>query len=328
MILEKPDGILKLADIPVPKPGKGQILIEVHVCGVCRTDLHVLDGELSHPKLPLVMGHQVVGTIVEKGADTQLPIGTRVGVPWLGGSCGHCGFCMAGDENLCDQAVYTGYQADGGFAEYCVARESFCFPLPPRYPDEQVAPLLCAGLIGYRALRLAGEGMRIGFYGFGASAHILTQVVRYQKRQVYAFTRKGDEATQAFARELGVAWAGDSEQTCPVLLDSAIIFASVGPLVPKALQAVRKGGIVVCAGIHMTDIPSFPYSILWGERVLRSVANLTRRDGQEFLKLAPVIPIETVVTPYPLEKANEALSGLRLGKFRGAAVIVVKRREL
>lgn len=323
MVLEKRGEKLQLKDLPIPKPNKGQLLIKVHVCGICRTDLHVLDGELPDPKLPLIMGHQVVGTVVGAGEGVKISSGRRVGVPWLGGSCGHCFFCVDGNENLCDRALYTGYQVNGGFAEYCVANESFCFPLPESYPDLQVAPLLCAGLIGYRALRFTNEAKNLGFYGFGASAHILIQVARYQGKKVFAMTKKGDETHQKFAKKLGATWAGDATQQCPVELDGAIIFASAGDLVPTALKAVRKGGVVVCAGIHMSDIPSFPYSLLWGERTLRSVANLTRRDGDEFLNLAPQIPVETNVTAYPLEKANEALDDLRYGNFSGAAVLVI-----
>ena len=319
MVLENQGESLKLTELPVPIPLKGQLLIKIHCCGICRTDLHVLDGELPHPKLPLILGHQIVGTVVSEGVRH----GQRVGIPWLGGSCGHCFYCMEGNENLCDEAVYTGYQINGGFAEYCVAREAFCFPLPEDYPDLQVAPLLCAGLIGYRSLRLAGKGKNLGLYGFGAAAHILTQVACYQGRNVYAFTRKGDQSTQDFAKELGAVWAGASEDSPPVPLDAAIIFAPAGELVPLALHAVRKGGAVVCGGIHMSDIPSFPYSDLWGERILRSVANLTRKDGEEFLGLAPKIPVKTVVTAYPLEKANQALDDLRHGRFKGAAVINV-----
>jgi alcohol dehydrogenase, propanol-preferring len=323
MVLEKPKEPLKLATLPVPQPKKGQVLLKVHVCGVCRTDLHVLEGELPHPKLPLILGHQIVGTVLEVGDETKTAKGARVGVPWLGGSCGHCAYCLAGNENLCDQAIYTGYQIDGGFAEYCVANEKFCFPIPERYNDLQAAPLLCAGLIGYRSLRMAGEGKRLGFYGFGASAHILVQVAKFQHREVYAFTRKGDYKTQEFAKKLGAVWAGDSEEPSPVPLDAAIIFAPDGSLVPSALRSVAKGGVVVCAGIHMSDIPSFPYDILWGERMLRSVANLTRHDGEELLALAPQVPIETSVTSYPLEKANEALDDLKHGRFSGAAVITI-----
>lgn len=324
MILEKPRQPLVAVDLPEPLPGPGQLLIRVRACGVCRTDLHVVDGELVDPKLPLVPGHQIVGTVegVGEGA-TRYSQGDRVGVPWLGGSCGHCRFCRSGRENLCDESRYTGYQIDGGFAEMCVADERFCFPIPRQYPDLQAAPLLCAGLIGYRALRMTGDAQRLGFYGFGAAAHVIIQVAHYQGREVYAFTRRGDTNRQVFARKLGAVWAGSSEELPPEPLDAAIIFAPVGSLVPASLRAVAKGGTVVCAGIYMSDIPSFPYSILWGERVIRSVANLTRRDGEEFLELAPKVPVRTEVHPYPLEKTNEALSDLREGRFTGAAVIVV-----
>jgi propanol-preferring alcohol dehydrogenase len=324
MILEKPRQPLVAVDLPEPSPAKGQLLIHVHACGVCRTDLHVVDGELTEPKLPLVPGHQIVGTVETTGEGAvHFSKGDRVGVPWLGGSCGHCRFCLSGRENLCDESRYTGYQIDGGFAELCVADERFCFPIPDGYPDLQAAPLFCAGLIGYRALCMAGEAKRLGFYGFGAAAHIIIQVARYQGREVYAFTRRGDAEGQAFARKLGAVWAGSSEELPPEPLDAAIIFAPVGSLVPASLRAIAKGGTVVCAGIYMSDIPSFPYSILWGERVVRSVANLTRQDGEEFLELAPKVPVRTEVHPYPLEKANDALNDLREGRFTGAAVVVV-----
>ncbi|KPJ51751.1 MAG: alcohol dehydrogenase [Planctomycetes bacterium DG_58] len=324
MVLEAPGRPLREVDLPQPSAGPGQVLIRVHACGVCRTDLHVVDGDLTEPKLPLVPGHQIVGTVAGLGEGvTELSVGERVGVPWLGGSCGRCQYCTSGRENLCDAARYTGYQIDGGFAEMCAADVRFCFPIPDGYPDLQAAPLLCAGLIGYRALSMAGDGRRLGFYGFGAAAHILIQVARYRSREVYAFTRPGDSAAQEFARSLGALWAGSSEEPPPELLDAAIIFAPVGELVPLALRAVVKGGIVVCAGIHMSDIPSFPYSILWHERVIRSVANLTRRDGEEFLALAPKVPVKTEVTPYPLERANDALNDLRAGRFTGAAVVIV-----
>ena len=324
MILEKPGQRLKLVDLPEPTPDANQVLIKVHACGVCRTDLHVVDGDLTEPKLPVVPGHQIVGAIEAVGqAVIGFRPGDRVGVPWLGGSCGQCRFCRSGRENLCDDSRYTGYQIDGGFAEKCVADERFCFPIPGDYPDIQAAPLLCAGLIGYRALRMAGDSRRIGFYGFGAAAHILVQVATYQKRDVYAFTRRGDTPAQEFARRLGAVWASDSDQRPPEEMDAAIIFAPVGELLPTALRAVAKGGVVVCAGIHMSDIPSFPYSILWGERVVRSVANLTRRDGEEFLALAPKVPVRTEVHAYPLDKAGDALDDLRAGRFTGAAVITI-----
>lgn len=324
MLLDKPGQPLRLADVPIPTPGPQQLLIRVSVCGICRTDLHVVDGELTQPKLPLIPGHQIVGYVEALGPEaTGFRIGDRVGVPWLQGSCGHCQYCLRGQENLCDLAIYTGYQTDGGFAEYCVASADFAYHLPEGYSDLEVAPLLCAGLIGYRALRLAGSGEHVGFYGFGASAHILAQVARYQHRKIYAFTRPGDKAPQVLAQSLGAVWVGDSDELPPHPLDAAIIFAPSGPLVPKALAAVAKGGIVVCAGIHMSDIPSFPYALLWEERVLRSVANLTRQDGREFLALAPQIPVHTTVTVYPLEKVNEALDDLRHGRFVGAAVIQI-----
>ena len=284
----------------------------MRACGVCRTDLHVVDGELTRPKLPLVPGHQIVGETED---------GRRLGVPWLGWTCGECRYCRSGRENLCDRARFTGYDLDGGYAEWAVADERFCFPIPDGYPDSQAAPLLCAGLIGYRSLRLAGDAERLGLYGFGAAAHIVAQVARAQGRRVFAFTRPGDEEAQAFARELGAEWAGGSDEAPPEELDAAIIFAPVGALVPAALRAVAKGGTVVCAGIHMSDIPSFPYELLWGERVVRSVANLTRRDGEEFLALAPQVPVRTQVEQFPLERANEALDRLRAGEIRGAAVI-------
>ncbi len=331
MILEQQGQDLVEAELPVPKAGPGQVRVKVSVCGLCRTDLHVLDGELAAPKLPLVMGHQVVGTVDELGDGAgSFSKGDRVGVPWLGGSCGRCGYCEEGRENLCDDPNFTGYQIDGGFAEYCVADADFCFRIPENYPDVQAAPLLCAGLIGYRAYRMAGNGLRLGFYGFGAAAHILCQVAKHDGREVYAFTSPGDIATQDFARKLGAVWAGSSYQAggsgdaAPEELDAAIIFAPVGPLVPEALRAVRKGGTVVCAGIHMSDIPSFPYNILWGERVIRSVANLTRKDGEDFLALAPKIPIKTEVTPYPLDRVNDALDDLRHGRFTGAAVVEIQ----
>lgn len=323
MILDKAGQSLRAEELPVPKPQAKQVLLKVHVCGVCRTDLHIVDGELAKPKLPLVLGHQIIGTVVETGNKaTKFSLGTRVGVPWLGHTCNHCRYCLAGKENLCDRALFTGYDLNGGYGEYTVADESFCFAIPEGFPDLQAAPLLCAGLIGYRSYRLTEDAARIGFYGFGAAAHILIQVANYHKKRVYAFTRSGDSKGQQFARHLGAVWAGDSDQLPPEELDAAIIFAPVGKLVPVALKAVAKGGIVVCAGIHMSDIPSFPYQVLWGERVLRSVANLTRQDGEEFLALAPQIPIQTKVTPFPLSQANEALSALRSGKINGAAVLV------
>jgi len=325
MILQAPQTPLREADLPVPKPAPDQILIRVRACGVCRTDLHVVDGELTHPKLPLVPGHEIVGVVADKGARVdRFAIGDRVGVPWLGFTCGSCRYCRAQRENLCDQARFIGYQIDGGYAEYTVADERYCFAIPAEYAEAEAAPLLCAGLIGYRSLVLAGEGRRLGIYGFGAAAHIITQVARYQGRKVYAFTRAGDMEGQQFARELGAVWAGDSETVPPDQLDAALIFAPVGALVPAALRAVSKGGTVVCAGIHMSDVPSFRYSLLWGERTVRSVANLTRRDGEEFLALAPKIPIHTKVQTFKLSEANEALRRLRAGHIQGAAVLVTQ----
>ena len=326
MILEAPGEPLRSAEVPVPEPGPEQVLIRVHACAVCRTDLHLVDGELPDPKLPLIPGHQIVGVVVRSGERVdRFATGDRVGVPWLGFTDNSCRYCLTGRENLCDNAAFTGYQIDGGYAEYAVADHRFCFPLPGGYPDLQAAPLLCAGLIGYRSLRMAGDAERLGLYGFGAAAHIIAQVARHQGRQVFAFTSPGDEEAQRFARELGAVRAGDSTQAPPEELDAAIIFAPVGALVPVALRAVAKGGVVVCAGIHMSDIPSFSYEILWGERVVRSVANLTRRDGEEFLALAPEVPVHTEVVPFPLEEANEALNALRAGEIQGAAVLVIGR---
>ncbi|HYW34616.1 MAG TPA: zinc-dependent alcohol dehydrogenase family protein [Balneolaceae bacterium] len=324
MVLEQQGKELSLQDIERPSPSSNQVLIKINCCGVCRTDLHILDGDLDNPNLPLVPGHQIVGTVEETGEEvTGFNRGDKVGVPWLGKTCGHCEFCRTDRENLCDNAQFTGYDLNGGFAEYTVADAHYCFPLPENYPDEQVAPLLCAGLIGYRSLRKAGDAKKIGFYGFGSSAHILTQVATYQDRQVFAFTRPGDQKSQKFARNMGAVWAGGSDEQPPEKLDAAIIFAPVGPLVPEALKAVKKGGEVVCAGIHMSDIPDFPYDILWGERSVESVANLTRLDGEEFLQLAPEVPVRTSVTTYPLEKANKALRDLREGNFEGSAVLKI-----
>jgi alcohol dehydrogenase, propanol-preferring len=324
MVLERQQQPLRPAELPEPEPAAGQVQLEVRACGVCRTDLHILDGELAEPKLPLVMGHQIVGTVRAAGEGAErFATGERVGVPWLGWTCGECHYCRSGRENLCDRAKFTGYDLDGGYAEVAVADERFCFPLPDGYPDLQAAPLLCAGLIGYRALRLVGEAERIGFYGFGAAAHILCQVAVHEGRQVFAFTRDGDEETQAFARQLGAEWAGGSEEQAPEELDGAIVFAPVGALMTAALRASAKGARIVSAGIHMSDIPSFPYAELWGERSLGSVANLTRRDGEEFVALAPEIPMRTEVEAYPLEEANRALEDLRAGSFRGAAVLSV-----
>lgn len=314
---------LQLTEMPIPEPGPGQLLLKVHACGICRTDLHIIDGELTEPKLPLIPGHQIVGSVVAAGpGGERFQIGARVGVPWLGSTCGECHYCRSGRENLCDAPRFTGYQIDGGFAEYTVADSRFCFPIPAGYPDLQAAPLLCAGLIGYRSLVMAGDGVRLGIYGFGAAAHLVTQVARFQGRKVYAFTRAGDAAGQEFARRMGAYWAGSAEQRPPEELDAAIIFAPAGELVPAALRAVRKGGVVVCGGIHMSEIPAFSYDLLWGERSLRSVANLTRQDGEEFLALAPRIPIQTEAAAYPLAAANEALEDLRRGAFCGAAVVV------
>jgi propanol-preferring alcohol dehydrogenase len=324
MVLDSPGEPLRDAEVPEPEPGPEQVLLRVHACAVCRTDLHVVDGELPDPKLPLIPGHQIVGAVEEVGGRVdRFAVGDRVGVPWLGYTDGACRYCLTGRENLCDNARFTGYQMDGGYAAYTVADHRFCFPMPEGYPDLQAAPLLCAGLIGYRSLRAAGDAERLGLYGFGASAHIIVQVAAHQGREVFAFTREGDEEGQSFARELGAAWAGGSFEPPPEELDAAIIFAPVGALVPAALKVVAKGGVVVCAGIHMSDIPSFPYEILWGERSVRSVANLTRRDGEEFLALAPEVPVHTEVVPFSLEEANEGLNALRAGKIRGAAVLVV-----
>ena len=316
MVLDTPgDPVLRAADLPIPEPAEGELLIRVRACGVCRTDLHVVDGEVRVGKLPLIPGHQIVGTVAATGE--------RVGVPWLGWTCGECGYCRSGRENLCDRARFTGADRDGGFAEYAVADARFCFPLPDGYPDLEAAPLLCAGLIGHRALRMAVDAERIGLYGFGAAAHIVCQVARHEGRRVFAFTSAGDVEAQRFARELGAVWAGPSDAAPPEALDAAIVFAPVGALVPAALRAVVKGGSVVCAGIHMSDIPSFPYADLWGERVVRSVANLTRRDAKEFLALAPRVPVRTTVTSYPLDEANAALADLRGGRLRGAAVVQI-----
>jgi propanol-preferring alcohol dehydrogenase len=320
MVLDEARVPLRCAGLPDPEPAAGQVLLRVLACGVCRTDLHIVDGELSEPKLPLVPGHQIVGEVL-RGGDRFEP-GARVGVPWLGWTCGECRYCLGGHENLCDNARFTGYDLDGGYAELAVADQRFCFPVPDGYPDEQAAPLLCAGLIGYRSLRLAGEPETLGLYGFGASAHIVCQVAVSQRRRVFAGTRAGDEEAQGFARSLGASWAGDASAGPPEELDAVIVFAPAGELVPAALRHVRKGGVVVCAGIHMSDIPSFPYEILWGERIVRSVANLTRADGEEFLALAPAVPVRTEVETFALEEANEALARLRSGALRGAAVLV------
>lgn len=317
-------GRVELAELPAPRPAPGEVLLRVRACGVCRTDLHIIDGELLPRKPGVVPGHQVVGAVIEQGGGaTRFKIGDRVGVPWLGGTCGVCGFCRSNRENLCDRASYTGYDRDGGFAEYVTADERFCFPIPAGFDDLHAAPLLCAGLIGYRALRFCGAAERIGFYGFGAAAHILTQVAVFLGRRVFAFTRPGDSEGQVLARSLGASWAGDSAQPAPEPLDAAIIFAPVGALVPAALRAVTKGGIVVCAGIHMSEIPAFPYSILWEERSLVSVANLTRAAGDEFLALAARLPVRTEVQTYPLADAQRALDDLRAGRVRGSAVLCI-----
>ncbi len=324
LVLDRPREPLRLVERPRPEPGPGQVRLRVRACGVCRTDLHVVDGELPDLGRPVVPGHQVVGVVDAAGPGAvRLATGQRVGVPWLGWTCGACRFCLSGRENLCTQARFTGYHLDGGFAEAVVADERFCFPLPEGYGDAEAAPLLCAGLIGYRALSMAGDGERLGLYGFGAAAHIVVQVARHQGRRVFAFTRPGDAPAREFALSLGAWWAGPSDAPAPEPLDAAILFAPAGELVPAALRAVDRGGTVVCAGIHMSDVPSFPYRILWEERVVRSVANLTRRDGEEFLALAPRVPVRTEVEALPLEAANEALERLRSGRLRGAAVLVV-----
>jgi propanol-preferring alcohol dehydrogenase len=323
MVLTRPGHPLELEERPVPDPGPGEVLIKVQACAVCRTDLHVIDGDLPNIRTPIVPGHEIVGQVVSVGEGADIRPGERVGVPWLGHTCGHCDYCDSGQENLCGKARFTGYQIDGGFAEMTVADHRYCFPIDAAYSNVEAAPLLCAGLIGYRSLAMAGEGRRLGIYGFGAAAHIVAQVAGWQGREIFAFTRSGDTAAQAFARKLGAAWSGSSEEPAPVALDAAIIFAPVGALVPAALRAVRRGGTVVCGGIHMTDIPSFPYSILWGERVVRSVANLTRRDAKAFLALAPRVPVRTHTVSYPLEHANQALDDLRCGRLSGAAVLVM-----
>ncbi len=323
MVLQAPRQRLRATDLPTPTPGPGEVLLQVRACAVCRTDLHVVDGELPHPKLPLVPGHEIVGVVTARGEGVErFKVGDRVGVPWLGWTCGECEYCRTGRENLCDRPRFTGYTLDGGYAEYTVADQRFCVPIPAAYSDAEAAPLLCAGLIGYRSLAKTGEARRIGIYGFGAAAHIVTQVARFQGRQVYAFTRPGDRESQQFAMSLGAAWAGNSDALPPDKLDAAIIFAPAGELVPLALKAVAKGGTVVCGGIHMSDIPAFPYELLWGERTLCSVANLTRRDGEDFLALAPRVPVRTTVQTFPLSEANEALDRLRAGQIRGAAVLV------
>jgi propanol-preferring alcohol dehydrogenase len=323
MILEKPRTPLRALEIPVPKPKANEILIRVLACAVCRTDLHIVDGELPKPKLPLVPGHEIVGVVAVRGKNARrYKIGARVGVPWLGWTCGECPFCRANRENLCDRALFTGYTRDGGYAEFTVATERFCFPIPAKYSDAEVAPLLCAGLIGFRSLAKTGNAKRLGIYGFGAAAHIIAQVARFQGRELYAFTRAGDSRAQRFAKSLGAVWAGNSETLPPKKLDAAIIFAPVGALVPLALKAVDKGGMVVCGGIHMSDIPAFPYDLLWEERCVCSVANLTCRDGEDFFKIAPRVPVRTTVEVFPLAQANEALDKLRHGQIHGAAILL------
>jgi alcohol dehydrogenase, propanol-preferring len=323
MLFEKAGQPLRSAELPVPQAGAGHVLIRVRACAVCRTDLHITDGELNEPELPLIPGHEIIGVVEKIGKEaTRFKLGDRVGVPWLGWTCGHCEFCVSGRENLCDQARFTGYTLDGGYAEYAVADPRFCFAIPDSYSDAEAAPLLCAGLIGYRSLVKAGQGKRLGIYGFGAAAHIIAQVAKFQNREIYAFTRPADKAAEKFALGLGAVWAGSSSEPPPVKLDAAIIFAPAGELVPQALRGLKKGGTVVCGGIHMTDIPSFPYSILWQERSICSVANLSRRDAEEFLPLAARIPVRTEVQTFPLERANEALEKLRSGQVNGAAVLL------
>ena len=324
MILEKPGMPLRLVEKPDPVPGRGEVLVKISACGVCRTDLHVVDGDLPEARLPIIPGHEIIGTVTGLGEGVDnFKFGQRIGIPWLGHTCGCCSYCQSGAENLCDKPGFTGYQIDGGYADVTVADARFCFPISGEYSDAEFAPLLCAGLIGYRSLSMAGKNAgRIGIYGFGAAAHIVTQVARYQNREIYAFTRPGDRAAQAFALEMGAIWAGDSDREPPHELDAAIIFAPIGSLIPAALRAVRKGGVVVCGGIHMSDIPGFPYNILWGERILRSVANLTRQDALDFLKLAAKVPIQTRIEEFPLLQANEALEALRTGRLTGAAVLI------
>lgn len=322
MVLEKPKSPLVLGDVPKPTPGRGQLLVRVSACGVCRTDLHIVDNELPDPKLPLILGHQIVGRVEEVGKNVNgFSIDERVGIPWLGWTDGECAYCRSNRENLCDHAKFTGYNIDGGYAEFTVADARYCFHLPNEYSDEQVAPLLCAGMLGYRSYRKTGGAKRLGIYGFGNAAHLIAQVALYEKKEIYAFTRPGDKASQESARSLGAVWAGGSDESPPEKLDAAIIYASVGPLVPIALNNLAKGGVVVCGGIHMSDIPSFPYVDLWQERVITSVANLTRRDGEEFLKIAPRVRVKTKVETFPLEDANVALDKFRAGKLNGNAVL-------
>lgn len=326
VLLEAQGQPLRLAEVPTPRPGKGQVLLKISACGICRTDLHVIDGDLPEPKLPLILGHQIVGRVVELGEGVErFTLGQRVGVPWLGYTDGTCRYCLRGQENLCEHPKFTGYTLDGGYAQYAVADQRYCFPLPDGYGDIEAAPLLCAGLIGYRTYRLAGENVeRLGIYGFGAAAHIVAQVAIYQGRQVYAFTRPGDLAAQQFALQLGSVWAGGSDEMPPDELDAALIFAPVGDLIPAALQATARGGVIVCGGIHMSDIPAFPYHLLWEERLIRSVANLTRQDGEEFLAIAPQVPVKTKVNTFKLQEANQAIAQLRQGQLTGAAVLVIE----
>ncbi|HJW37302.1 MAG TPA: zinc-dependent alcohol dehydrogenase family protein [Candidatus Udaeobacter sp.] len=334
MVLDRPKQPLQLRDLPKPKPGKGQLLVRVNSCAVCRTDIHVVDGELPNPKVPLILGHQIVGQVEEVGEEnlkfeirnSQFAVGDRVGIPWLGWTDGDCAYCRSGRENLCDNARFTGYTIDGGYAEFTVADARYCFHLPDRYNDVEVAPLLCAGLIGYRSYRKTGDARRLGVYGFGNAAHLIAQIALYEGRDLFVFTRPGDKATQRAAKELGAVWAGGSDEMPPEKLDAAIIFASVGPLVTAALRALAKGGIVVCGGIHMSDIPSFPYADLWEERVITSVANLMRRDGEEFFEIAPRVPVKTKTETLPLEKANTALEKFRAGELKGTAVLVVNAK--
>ena len=324
MLLDSANRSLRLAELPIPAPKENEVLLKVHACGICRTDIHVIDGELLNPKYPLILGHEVVGVVVDKGKNVdKFTIGQRLGVPWLAHTCGHCNYCTTNHENLCDNALFTGYTIDGGYAEYAVADQHYCFPIPDIYSDAEAAPLLCAGLIGYRALLAVGDAQRLGIYGFGAAAHIIAQVAHHQSRKVFAFTKPGDIPGQNFAIKLGATWAGDSNMPPPEQMDATIIFAPVGSLIPQALAHTIKGGTVVCAGIHMSDIPQFPYSILWGERTIRTIANLTRRDAEEFLALAPKIGIKTEIETFPLSAANEAINRLRLGKVHGAAVLLI-----
>jgi len=327
MLLKQVGRPLEMAEVPIPIPASDEVLIHVHACGICRTDLHILEGDLKAPQLPLILGHQIVGTIVEVGAKVKTyKKGQRVGVPWLANTCGHCHFCLLKKENLCNEAHYTGFHVNGGFAEYCTANEQFIFPLADCFSNLEAAPLLCGGMIGYRALRFTEQAPLIGFYGFGSSAHLLIQVARYQKREVFVFTREGDLEAQKLAKSLGAAWCGSSEELPPKKLGASVIFASDGRLVPKSLLGLDKSGIAVCAGIHMSDIPSFPYNILWEERVIRSVANLTRKDGEEFLSIASQIPVRAVTTSYPFEKANEALADLKEGRLKGSAVLLIEKK--